>query len=131
MPRNLNPRLAKVHRTYIVEEIARRWGVHRNTVRQWNRKGGATIDKKRPLLVKGRDLGEFLICPSCECLMYRRVNVTRLDAVRGELEVRVTRALSHIGANMVDHLERILREIRALVAQLGAARTAPVSREGK
>ena len=32
---------------------------------------------------------------------------------------------------MVDHLERILREIRALVAQLGAARTAPVSREGK
>ena len=128
MPRNLNPRLAKIHHSYTVEDVARRRGVHRNTVRHWVKNRGATIDQKRPILIQGRDLAKFLICPSCECLMYRRVNVTRPDAVRGELEVRVTRALSHIGANMVDHLERILCEIRALVTQLHNARGATIAR---
>jgi len=134
MPRKLNHRLAKIHRTYTVEEVARRWGVHRNTVRQWVKLGLRTIDGKRPMLIHGRELAEFLqarrqqnkrkcrpgeiycvrcraprvpagnmadyepqtdvlgsligICPSCDCVIYRRVNVTRLEEVRGELDVR-------------------------------------------
>jgi hypothetical protein len=143
MARKLNPRLAKINRSYTVEEVARRWGVHRNSVRQWVKKGLPTIDQKRPILIHGRDLAEFLqarrqqvkckcqpgeiycvrcraarvpagnladykpqtdvlgsligICPKCESLIYRRVNVTKLAEVRGELDVRVEKALSRIG----------------------------------
>ncbi len=55
-----NPRLAKMHRTYTVEEIAKLFGVHRNTVRAWISRGLPTIDQRRPLLVLGSHLAEFL-----------------------------------------------------------------------
>ncbi len=54
-----NHRLVKIHRTYTVEEVAARLGVHRNTVRQWLRDGLATIDKARPLLIAGDVLIAF------------------------------------------------------------------------
>jgi hypothetical protein len=60
MPRHLSPNRAKVHRSYTVEEVARIFGVHRNTVRQWLKAGLPTIDDKRPLLILGRALGDFL-----------------------------------------------------------------------
>ena len=59
-PRNPNPRLAKVHRSYSVDEVARLFGSHRNTVRAWIRAGLPTIDGSRPILIAGRDLGSFL-----------------------------------------------------------------------
>lgn len=55
-----NPRLAKIHRNYSVEEIATLFGVHRNTVRQWIKQGLPTIDDRRPMLILGRDLEAFL-----------------------------------------------------------------------
>lgn len=55
-----NPRLAKVHRNYTVDEIARLYDVHRNTVRAWIKRGLRTVDDRRPLLVLGRDLADFL-----------------------------------------------------------------------
>lgn len=58
--RHPNPRLAKIHRNYLVEEIAQLFEVHRNTVRQWVKKGLKTNDDRRPMLILGRDLAEFL-----------------------------------------------------------------------
>ena len=58
--RHPNPRLAKIHRSYSVDEIARLYGVHRNTVRDWIKRGLATSDNRRPLLVLGCDLVAFL-----------------------------------------------------------------------
>src|SRR3989344_8949580 len=58
--RHPNPRLAKIHRNYTVEEIANLLGVHRNTVREWGKRGLPTSDQKRPFLVLGRDLRAFL-----------------------------------------------------------------------
>ena len=58
--RHPNPRLAKIHRNYTVEEIANLFGIHRNTVREWIKRGLPTSDQKRPFLILGRDLVAFL-----------------------------------------------------------------------
>ncbi|MBM4223791.1 MAG: helix-turn-helix domain-containing protein [Gammaproteobacteria bacterium] len=58
--RHPNPRLAKIHRNYTVEEVAGVFGVHRNTVRQWIKSGLPTSDKLRPILILGADLVAFL-----------------------------------------------------------------------
>lgn len=54
------PRLVKIHRSYSVEETASLLGVHKNTVRDWLRRGLPALTERRPLLILGRDLGEFL-----------------------------------------------------------------------
>lgn len=59
--RRLNYRLAKIHRTYTVPEAARLFGIHRNTVREWIKRGLATTDLRRPLLILGCDLRAFLL----------------------------------------------------------------------
>jgi hypothetical protein len=54
-----NPRLAKLHRAYTVEQTARLFAVHRNTVRAWIRAGLPTV-AGRPVLIEGRELRAFL-----------------------------------------------------------------------
>jgi hypothetical protein len=131
--RRPNYRLAKTHRTYTVEEVGSLFGVHRNTVREWVKRGLPTTDGMRPMLILGRDLAAFLrarraankrpcgpgeiycvrcrlpqrpaggmaeyqpisgsvgnlvgICPSCDGMVYRRVNLKRLHEARGKLDV--------------------------------------------
>lgn len=58
--RHPNPRLAKIHRNYTVEEVADLFGVHRNTVREWVKRGLPTSDDRRPMLILGADLVAFL-----------------------------------------------------------------------
>lgn len=42
-------------------------------------------------------LGDLVgTCPECRCLMYRRVNVARLEEVRGKLAVSVAKGRRHI-----------------------------------
>lgn len=53
-------RLAKLHRNYTVDEVARLIGVHKGTVRQWLKQGLPAIDDRRPLLILGRELRAFL-----------------------------------------------------------------------
>lgn len=58
--RTPNHRLVKRSRTYSVDEVANLFGAHRNTVRHWLNNGLRTIDDRRPLLVHGADLADFL-----------------------------------------------------------------------
>ena len=58
--RHPNPRLVKINWSYTVEEVARRLGVHKNTVREWIKRSLPVIDDKRPMLILGRDLFDFL-----------------------------------------------------------------------
>jgi hypothetical protein len=58
--RHPNPRLAKIHRNYSVEEISRLLGAHKNTVRTWIRQGLKPLDDHRPTLVRGEELRRFL-----------------------------------------------------------------------
>jgi hypothetical protein len=58
--RHPNHRLVKIHRTYTVFEVAHLFGVHRNTVREWIRRGLPTCDQHRRTLIVGRALAEYL-----------------------------------------------------------------------
>ena len=58
--RRPNPRLVKIHRSYTVEEVARLFGTHKNTVRAWVKAGLPTCDSKRPTLILGRELAAYL-----------------------------------------------------------------------
>ena len=58
--RRINPNLVKIHRTYTARELAVRLGVHKNTVRHWQRLGLAPIDSHRPAVFQGATIRAFL-----------------------------------------------------------------------
>ena len=58
--RRPNYRLVKIHRNYTVEDVARLFGIHKNTVRAWVKAGLPTCDGKRPILILGRELAGYL-----------------------------------------------------------------------
>ena len=58
--RHPNHRLVKSNRSYKIEEIARLFSIHKNTVLAWQKAGLSTIDQHRPFLICGDVLVEFL-----------------------------------------------------------------------
>ncbi|MAA75049.1 MAG: DNA-binding protein [Salinisphaeraceae bacterium] len=60
MPRRFNPNLVKINRNYTVEEVADALRAHKNTVRQWIKAGLPVCDDRRPTLILGAHLREFL-----------------------------------------------------------------------
>lgn len=58
--RRVNPRVVKLHRTYSVPELAVCFGVHKNTVRHWQRNGLTPLDGGRPVLFHGTTIRAFL-----------------------------------------------------------------------
>jgi hypothetical protein len=136
--RHPNPRLAKIHRSYSVDEMARLFKVHKNTIRSWFKLGLEAIDGQRPTVARGEEIRRFLaerrarakracgpgriyclpcrapkvpagemaecvatsdktgtlrgICPDCDRMIYRTVNLQKIAAVRGDLDVTFTMA---------------------------------------
>lgn len=58
--RRVNPRAVKLHRSYSVSELAACFGVHKNTVRHWQRNGLQPLDGGRPVLFQGAIVRTFL-----------------------------------------------------------------------
>jgi hypothetical protein len=58
--KRLNHRRVKLHRNYLVEEVAMVLKVHKNTVRHWLKSGLKAVDDRRPTLILGRVLAAFL-----------------------------------------------------------------------
>jgi hypothetical protein len=59
--KRINPYLVKIHRSYTASELAARLGLHKNTIRQWQRDGLAPVDAGRPTLFQGAIVRAFLI----------------------------------------------------------------------
>lgn len=57
--KRINPRLAKVHRSYSVVELADLLSVHKHTVRSWQKVGLPTVDGTRPVLIHGDEFQEW------------------------------------------------------------------------
>ena len=60
MPKRLNPNLVKIHRNYEISEVAELFCIHKNTVRSWIKNGLPVCDDKRPILIIGKYLKEFI-----------------------------------------------------------------------
>jgi len=60
MSLRINPNRAKLHWTYSVGELAAVFGVHKNTVGNWQRDGLEPIDCRKPILFRGAVVREFL-----------------------------------------------------------------------
>lgn len=58
--KRVNPNTVKSNRSYSVAELEHRCGVHKNTVRNWQREGLEPIDKARPVLFHGLTVRNFL-----------------------------------------------------------------------
>jgi predicted ArsR family transcriptional regulator len=57
--KRINPRLAKKHRSYSVQELAEKLGVHKHTVRGWLAKGLPNVDSAKPALILGSEFQEW------------------------------------------------------------------------
>jgi hypothetical protein len=58
--RTYNTRLIKRDYPYFISEIAELFHLHRNAVWRWMKTGLSAVDHRRPVLVHGKDLIEFL-----------------------------------------------------------------------
>lgn len=58
--KRINYRLVKQHRSYAVDEISRLLNVHKNTVREWIRRGLPVLNDCKPMLVLGIELKSWL-----------------------------------------------------------------------
>lgn len=50
----------KIHRNYTVDEVARNLGVAKATVRRWIKSGLPALTERRPAIILGSDLAQFL-----------------------------------------------------------------------
>ena len=55
-----DPRRAKIHHNYTIAEVASLFGVHRNTVRHWIKRGLGVVTIGRTALILGSELRDYL-----------------------------------------------------------------------
>lgn len=60
MARRTGWRVVKIHRPYTTEEVAINQGVAKGTVRRWLKTGLPALNDRRPCLILGGDLVDFL-----------------------------------------------------------------------
>ena len=85
-------RRVKVHRAYTVDEVARMLVIAKGTVRRWLKNGLPTTDLRKPALIRGPDLADFLRsrskpkqpCPPGQCYCVRCRSPHKPDGAMAE-----------------------------------------------
>lgn len=105
----VNPRVVKLHRSYSVPELAACFGVHKNTVRHWQRDGLKPLDSGRPVLFYGATIRAFLS---------KRNAIRRCPCPPGTLYCFRCRAPRPAALGMVDYvsINGVSGNIRAICA---------------
>jgi hypothetical protein len=113
--RTYNTRLIKRDYSYFIWEIAELFDLHPNAVRRWLKAGLITLDARRPILIHGGDLMDFLDmrqasrkqkCATDElfCLRCRRPRHPRFGRVelrlRGEMRLDLSGVCEACGTRM-------------------------------
>jgi excisionase family DNA binding protein len=73
--RHIDRRRVKIHRAYTVDEAARVLGTVKATIRRWLKNGLCGVDSRKPVLIRGADLLDYLnakakpkqSCPPGQC----------------------------------------------------------------
>lgn len=129
--RRVNPGAVKMHRSYTAGELAARLGVHKNTVRNWQKDGLSPIDKGRPLLFHGAVVRDFLKrrnagrkcpCPpgTLYCLRCRAARTPALGMV-DYVEIRGAGNLKAICATCEAIMHRRVRQAELAAVMPGIA----------
>lgn len=95
--RHPNHRLIKIHRTYTVEEAANALSLHKNTISRWTKRDLAVIDKRRPKLIHGEALVQFLI---------ERRTKSKQPCQTGQIYCVACRAPKRPNGDMADYVRR-------------------------
>ena len=122
--RRVNPRAVKLHRSYSVPELAACFGVHKNTVRLWQRDGLQPLDGGRPALFQGATVRAFLSnriasrkCPCPPGTLYCfKCRIPRPPAL-GMVDFHTTKAMSGNIRAICDACETVMHR-RASKASL-------------
>lgn len=93
--RKIDARRVKIHRSYTIAEAANLLRVHKHTVQTWISRGMPCISDRRPYLVTGSDLKEFL---------QQRRQLTKAKCAPGHLYCLKCRAPRRPAAGMLDYL---------------------------
>jgi hypothetical protein len=132
--RSYNTRLIKRDCGYFVSEISDLFRLHPNAVRRWIKSGLRTVDDRRPVLVHGGDLIDFLDtrqaqrkqkCATdefycCRCRRPRRPLFNRVEIkIRHETKINLSGVCASCSARMnrVGSVARIEEYTRAFIVQ--------------
>ena len=107
--RTYNTNLIKETLCYSTNEMAKRFNIHKRTVQEWYKAGLPRIDKRKPSLVLGADLKDFL---------KQRMNKRRSKCRRNELYCMKCKAPRQSRDNTVDI--RFLSKTRLMILGLCA-----------
>src|SRR5262245_39415459 len=113
--RTYNTRLIKRDYGYFISELADLFHLHPNAVRRWIKAGLRTVDDRRPVLVHGGDLIDFLDarqaerkqkCASdefycCRCRLPRKSLFNRVEVrIRNQTKLSLSGRCASCGARM-------------------------------
>jgi hypothetical protein len=95
--RRPNHRLIKIHRTYSIEEAASALKLHSHTIRRWTQQNLPVIDKRKPQLIHGEALVQFLIA---------RRTASKRPCKPGQIYCVACRSPKHPAGDMAEYVRR-------------------------
>ncbi len=118
--KRVNYRLVKRYRNYTVGDISRLLTVHKNTVREWIKRGLPVIDGQKPTLVLGSEL---------KCWLAQRRKAAKQPCGPGELYCLKCRMPKRPALGMVDYKSK--NDLTGCITALCESCERPINRNAR